>query len=326
MLRSGRVLLSTAAALAVAATVSIAPARRLGALEPRAGRLSIASETRLLVVAPHPDDEIIGAAGLMQRVHASGGVVRVVYLTDGEGFKEGVSIQDRVQKPKPVQYREYGRERRIEARRVLESIGLDSDAATFLGFPDSGLCLLLTRYWSDHRAPFRSPFSRLNRPPKSEIVLPDTEYRGEDLTDELAIIVGEFRPTLILVTRPEDQHPDHCAAWYFLNDALHDVRRVIPGFSPDVLTYIVHYYDWPFQDDGPALPAPPDLPAGVSGWIRFTLSAREARAKRTALAGYKTQMHAMSWFLNAFARRNEIFARLPVEPAVLPLKRNPCCE
>ena len=32
--------------------------------------LTVTADTRLLVIAPHPDDEVLGAGGLMQRVHA----------------------------------------------------------------------------------------------------------------------------------------------------------------------------------------------------------------------------------------------------------------
>lgn len=38
---------------------------------------------RLLVLAPHPDDEILGCAGLMSRVTKEGGLVKVVVVTDG---------------------------------------------------------------------------------------------------------------------------------------------------------------------------------------------------------------------------------------------------
>ena len=48
--------------------------------------LDVPPQTRLLVVAPHPDDETLGAGGLMERVHESGGRVNVVYLTDGDGY------------------------------------------------------------------------------------------------------------------------------------------------------------------------------------------------------------------------------------------------
>ena len=39
--------------------------------------------TRLLVFAPHPDDEILGCAGLMQRLVREGLAVHVVVVTDG---------------------------------------------------------------------------------------------------------------------------------------------------------------------------------------------------------------------------------------------------
>ena len=64
--------------------------------------------------------------------------------------------------------------------------------------------------------------------------MPATQYRGEDLSQELALVIGDFKPTMIAVPRREDQHEDHCAAWYFLADSLNDVRRVNPEFSTDV--------------------------------------------------------------------------------------------
>lgn len=45
--------------------------------------LEVAGTDRLLVLAPHPDDETLGAGGLMAATRASGGSVRVVVLTDG---------------------------------------------------------------------------------------------------------------------------------------------------------------------------------------------------------------------------------------------------
>jgi LmbE family N-acetylglucosaminyl deacetylase len=288
----------------------------------------ISADTRLLIVAPHPDDEVLGAAGLIQKVHQAGGAVHVVYLTDGDGYPEGVRIEDR-RKPhlSYVDFRGYGRRRQKEARAALAELGLPDTSATFLSFPDGGLCKLIRTYWSERRAAFRSPYTRLNRPPKSEWIVPDTEYRGEDLTQELASIIGEFQPTLILAPRKEDQHSDHCAAWYFTADALVDVQRVRPDYNPDLVNYIIHYNDWPFTDEGPVLPSPPYLGGGMSGWMKVPLAPEEVRAKRAALRKYQTQVHAMKWFLDGFVRSNEVFSRpAPAQTRVtLPLKRSPCC-
>jgi LmbE family N-acetylglucosaminyl deacetylase len=290
----------------------------------RAPHVSIARETRALVVAPHPDDEMLAAAGLMQRVHAAGGAIRVVYLTDGDGYPEGVETEDHIAAPTADDYRGYGRRRRREARAALEALKVGDYAFTFLSFPDGGLSRLMTKYWSERRAAYRSPYTRLDRPPRSEMLVPNTEYRGEDLTQELAAIIAGFRPTTIVVPRKEDQHPDHCAAWFFVADALGDVQRVHPDRQIDLLNYIVHFGGWPFEDEAPRLPPPPGLRGGVSGWMLFPLTADELRAKRAALQKYETQMHVMSWFLNGFARENEVFSR-PARPHVtLPFRRSPC--
>lgn len=288
--------------------------------------LSVPDGTRLLVVAPHPDDDVLGAGGLMQRVHERGGTVRVVYLTDGDGYPEGVQAEDHVEAPTPADYRGYGKQRRREAHAALLALNLADAFQTFLGFPDGGLCRLTRSYWSERRAAYRSPYTRLNRPRKSETLVPATEYRGEDLSQELALIIGDFRPTMIAVPRKEDQHPDHCAAWFFLADALNDVRRVHTDFAADVINYIVHFNGWPFGDDLPRLEPPPGLRGGVSGWMRLPLTRDEARLKRRALRRHQTQMHIMGWFLDGFARTNEVFSRPAPFHVVLPTRRSPCCD
>ena len=288
--------------------------------------LEVPGATRLLVIAPHPDDEVLGAGGLMQRVKSTGGAVRVVYLTDGDGYPEGVKEEDHVEAPTARDYLGYGKQRRREARAALVRLGLADAFQTFLGFPDGGLCMLTRVYWSERRAAYRSPYTRLNRPPKGEMLRPATQYRGEDLSQELALIIGDFKPTMIAVPRREDQHADHCAAWYFLNDALNDVRRVHPEFTTDEINYIVHFNTWPFEEEGPRLDPPPGLRGGASGWMRLALTPAETRAKRQALRRFTTQMHVMDWFLDGFARSNEVFSRPRPFRVILPSRRSPCCD
>lgn len=289
--------------------------------------IAVVADTRLLVVAPHPDDETLGTGGLMQRVREAGGRVHVVYLTDGDGYPEGVRVEDHVESPTAADYRGYGRRRRAEARAALNTLKLGRYSYTFLGFPDGGLCRLTRQYWSERRTAYRSPYTRLDRPPRGEQIVPATEYRGEDLTQELARIIADYRPTLLLVPRREDQHADHCAAWYFVADALGDVKRVHPDFETDLVNYIVHWNAWPFEgEESRRLPPPPGLRGGASGWIELRLTAAEQKAKRDALQRYQTQERMMSWFLDSFARANEIFSRPAPPHVVLPARRNLCCD
>src|SRR2546425_7498826 len=77
--RSGCASVLLVAILAVMTMAS--PAR--GAQE-----LTVPPKLRLLVIAPHPDDESLGAGGLMQRTMAQGGRVHVLFLTSGDGYPE----------------------------------------------------------------------------------------------------------------------------------------------------------------------------------------------------------------------------------------------
>jgi LmbE family N-acetylglucosaminyl deacetylase len=49
----------------------------------KAERLSTSGQQRILIIAPHPDDEVIGCAGTLKLHQQSGDEVCVVYVTDG---------------------------------------------------------------------------------------------------------------------------------------------------------------------------------------------------------------------------------------------------
>jgi hypothetical protein len=52
-------------------------------------------DDRLLIVAPHPDDEVLGCGGLMATAAAQGIPVRVVYLTSGDAFTVAAALTAR---------------------------------------------------------------------------------------------------------------------------------------------------------------------------------------------------------------------------------------
>ena len=49
------------------------------------------SFSNVLVVASHPDDEVLGCGGLLAKLSANGVVAKVVYLTAGEASRDGYS-------------------------------------------------------------------------------------------------------------------------------------------------------------------------------------------------------------------------------------------
>jgi LmbE family N-acetylglucosaminyl deacetylase len=307
------------ACVAAAGAVALAAAQQTGSFAgvPELG-ITIDRTTRLLVVAPHPDDEAIGAAGLMQRVRERGGVVRLLLLTSGDGFPEGVEVAEGIAHPKPSDYRGYGILREKETRDAMGILGVPQNEITFLGFPDEGLCRIASTYLFDKRRAFESPYTARESPPPTEQMVRGVKYRGVDLRREMERIVEEFRPTLIAIPHPEDEHPDHCSTHIFVREALEVVsaraqRRV------HVLHYLVHFGQWPLTPDGgigTTLKPPDGFPLDEGRWASLTLTTAESDAKKRALLAYSTQMQVIGRFLLAFGRTNELF--LEGEPASLP--------
>ncbi len=80
---------------------------------------------RILVFAPHPDDEVFGCGGAILRQVAEGGAVQVVVLTDGD------------YQPDCADTHTYGQTRREESRNAAQALGYD--APVFWGLRDRGL-------------------------------------------------------------------------------------------------------------------------------------------------------------------------------------------
>lgn len=85
------------------------------------------SATRVLVFAPHPDDEVLGCGGSVAKLTANGTRVHVAYLTSGE---HGSGI---------VPSAELGRARESEASAAVSLLGVDPGDVTFMRLGDGQL-------------------------------------------------------------------------------------------------------------------------------------------------------------------------------------------
>lgn len=82
--------------------------------------------TRVLVLAPHPDDETLGCGGSLRLLVNQGRAVRVVFLTKGEKAVADQAGRER-----------YAEAREEEAKKALRILGISE--CCFLGFPDREL-------------------------------------------------------------------------------------------------------------------------------------------------------------------------------------------
>ena len=115
--------------LPVPLTARLIPARSpLATLD--AAPLDPASLGRVLLLAPHPDDESLGCGGLLAALARRGAGVRVVFASDGEASHR----RSRSHPPDRL-----GALRRTEALAALAILGVPGDAARFLGLPDRAI-------------------------------------------------------------------------------------------------------------------------------------------------------------------------------------------
>jgi len=93
----------------------------------RANPLPLARSGNWLVLAPHPDDEALGAGGLLAALSDTGSRAWVAYLTSGEASHRGAPQWSAGH---------LGRTRRGEARRALGKLDQNGRVPLFLGWED----------------------------------------------------------------------------------------------------------------------------------------------------------------------------------------------
>lgn len=86
--------------------------------------------SKSIIIAPHPDDEVIGCAGLIQRSLKEGKEVYVAILTGGEGSHNGccqIAPQELIDM------------RRGLASKINKELGIASENLFFLDYPDGSI-------------------------------------------------------------------------------------------------------------------------------------------------------------------------------------------
>jgi LmbE family N-acetylglucosaminyl deacetylase len=193
---------------------------------PLPGHASRVVASRVLVLAPHADDEIVGCGGLLAQLLAAGAAVTVFYLTDSSGGTE--AIDDR-----PA----YRSRRRREAESVAARLGF---APKFFDAPDGSLhseldrlvptlCTILgelepdlilapapTEATEDHRAAFAALSRALGQTPELaatrilayEVNRPLQPDLLVDVSGELEVL----RQAMADYSSQEERHPYLAAA------------------------------------------------------------------------------------------------------------------
>lgn len=270
----------------------------------------------LLVFAPHPDDEVLGCAGLIRRTLAGGARVRVVFFTHGDGFPRFASqISGKpAERLGPDDFLELARFRQEQSRQAILALGGSFDDLVFLGFPDSALEAV-----SRSDTPVRQKFTE-----RTETYGPTTRrpspYTRAALLKEVVEQIRDFRPGRICVSGEADQHPDHRSAFLITREA-----AALAAHPRPLETYLIHggpEWPWPLGDT-PGSPLERhvvdgrEIPIGVS-WpppIRVALSSDEIARKREAILAHASHLRGATEpdflkkreYLLSFVKSEEVF-------------------
>jgi len=165
------------------------------------------SKSRLMMFAPHPDDESLACSVLLQQAVCVGAAVRIVYATDGDDNPWPQRVLERRWRLNASDRKRWAKLRRAEALAALHVLGVNALAARFLALPDQKLTTILIR---DCRPALR----------------------------HFAAIISDWAPTDLLVPSVFDIHPDHNALGVMIRLVLGESFSVEPAMS--VWAYAVH--------------------------------------------------------------------------------------
>ncbi len=193
----------------------------------------------VLVLAPHPDDDIITAAGVIYHALARGDQVQVAFMTNGDvgGTAIGFVRQNEA----------------VESQ--VDFLGMIEDDLIFLGYPDGGLDEIYRNYTlaSDvYLAPNGQSSTYgsrgLGRSDYHTYLhgLP-ADYNRPNMVGDLADLLAASLPDHIFVTGIHDTHSDHYTTYHVMKAALDQVSAGNPGYNPMLHTTIVWCGDenWP---------------------------------------------------------------------------------
>lgn len=256
--------------------------------------LLAASPVDLLIVAPHPDDEVIGCSGVMMQALEEGKKVAVVVMTNGEGFPKGTSAITGKAKEDltPDDFFSLARLRQEQSYGGIHLVGLCRKDIQFLSYPDGGLAKIYQAekcevYTNRHTGKSQT-YSLLGKDYHTQKHGKPAPYTREYILSDLEGILSEREPSEVYVTTHFDQHSDHRAAFWYVRDAAKNV-----GFKGKLYTYLVHGHR-----------IPPGKPR------RVVLTPSQLETKKAAIGVHKIPM-VHDHLVEAHAKPEEAFWLAP---------------
>ncbi len=210
------------------------------------GAVPVSSGDDVLIIAAHPDDDVITAAGIIEDQLDVGGTVTVAYVTNGDRCESQSQVDNgRCSELQPG----IGTVRQgeaVDAERELGTVvGSDESNLIFMGYPNGFVDAV--RYgwalpelfhdetyasrglggtdWHDHRTGDHAA------------------YTAQNLLDDMEAVIEARKPDHIFTHMRWDRHEDHRGTYYVVIDAVENVQDGDPSYNPYIHTALVHVKD-----------------------------------------------------------------------------------
>lgn len=256
----------------------------------------------IFILSPHPDDEVLGCAGLVQHAKTVGARVEIAFLTNGDGSRTTQIVLNAKSPNRRQSLFQIAQNRQFEALEAARRLGVCPENVHFLGFPD-GACWPLMQHQSGALTP--SPTTGFDRVPYERAAQNAAPYSRDSLVQTLAQLLEKTAPTQLFTTHPLDTHLDHKAAFAALEAAKSRAQ-----IAARLWVFLIHYGIWPVPNGHKPdlnLWPPHQFLDGQTQWFSLELTQAQIAAKKHALEAHATQLASTPRYLHAFVRRNELF-------------------
>jgi len=270
--------------------------------------LSIKKKLRIMVIAPHPDDEVLAAGGLLAHLFKNAVPVKIIYLTCGDG-NASLFWRDKKIKFSPDKFIQTGIERKQEAETAIKVLGGDKKDLLFLGYPDNRLWQM----WLKPKTNIVSSTTLLNHSPYDFTFKKHRYHKGDNITKELNELIKKFKPTIIFSPHLKETNLDHKATGLFIKKLVKEIN-----WSGELYYYLIHY-KWmrlfriyPHKNlfkKRQKILYPPYSLWKKNKWFSFWLQSDQLKIKKMALQKYESQriVPTLNWLFKSFLAQNEIF-------------------
>ena len=180
---------------------------------------------KVMILAAHPDDEVLMLGGVIEEYVSAGSEVTLVYATNGDRFGKGA-----------VRLR--------ETLSLADYYGIPQDNVVFLGFGDG---------WQTYRSPVQAADAEMltsaagntsvSGLPEHPAYREGQTYTSENYKDSISALLREMRPDVIFC-QDTDLQFEHRTLSFLFETALGELLRELPDYAPTVFKGFSYASSW----------------------------------------------------------------------------------